>query len=209
MRLSRLALVLATLLTLAACGGDEPEEAEIPRPASTLRPRADTTMGDTTAARAPGQPGAQAGRPGQPGGEPGAQPGRTAPAGGESARAGGEAGQPSARAGQPSGGATAPAPGQRLYTIQVAAFTSPDSARKWTGRLNSLSLPVWTSMVELGGTTYYRVRVGAVPTVSEARRLGSMLSQRFEWPVWVAPVTPADRLPDGAVESTRRVLEGD
>lgn len=202
MRLSRFALVVATL-TLAACGGDEPEETEIPRPASTMRPRVDTMVGDTTA-RAPGQPGAQTARPGQQGG----QTGQAAPGGGESGQPGRQAGQPSGAAGQPSGGATAPASG-RLYTIQVAAFTSADSARKWTGRLNSLDLPVWTSMAELGGTTYYRVRVGAVPTVAEARRLGSMLSQRFEWPVWVAPVTPSDRMPEGAVESTRRVLGGD
>ena len=200
MRISRLALVLATVSLLAACGGDEPEETEIPRPASTTRPRVDTAGADSLAARAPGRTGARTDGPAQPG---------AAPSGGEAAQPGRQAGQPSGEAGRPSGGATAPASGRRLYTIQVAAFTSPDSARKWTGRLNSLNLPVWTSMAELGGTTYYRVRVGAVPTMSEARRLGSMLSSRFEWPVWVAPVTPADRMPNGAVESTRRILEGD
>lgn len=198
------ALSLAALFALAGCGGDEPEETEIPRPAPTQRPVADTILGDTVAAQGarpgvtdpagaagPGageQPG-QAGRPGQAAAAEGGPGG---------AGAGGEA------AGRPRGGA-APS-GDRLYTVQVAAFTSADSARKWTGRLSSLDLPVWMSMAEVGGTTYYRVRVGAVRTVTEARQLGSMLSRRFEWPVWVAPVTSADRLPEGTVESTRRVL---
>jgi hypothetical protein len=79
----------------------------------------------------------------------------------------------------------------------------------WTGRLKSQGLPVWTSMAELGGQTFYRVRVGAVPTVSEARRLGTMLSQRYEWPVWVAPLSAADRIPENAVADTRRMLGGE
>ena len=198
MRLSRTAVALAALVTLAACGGDEPEEAATPpRPAQTQRPAAaDTTLGDTS--RAAGQAGAAANRPGGQAGQAGQQAG---------ARPGGQAGAAGQAGASGQGGVTAPA-GQRLYTVQVAAFASPDSARKWTGRLNSLELPVWTSMAELGGTTYYRVRVGAAPTVAEARRLGTLLSQRFTWPVWVAPVTPADRMPEGAVASTRRVLGG-
>ncbi|HUG40389.1 MAG TPA: SPOR domain-containing protein [Longimicrobiales bacterium] len=181
MRRSTTALILAALLLAAACGEDEPDETEIPRPAPTQRPVTDTTLGDTVATPA-GQPGA--------------------------AERDGAARPPDAGAGEPAGGAAA-ASGERLYTVQVAAFTDVDSARAWTGRLSSLDLPVWMSMAEVGGRTYYRVRVGAVPTVTEARQLGSMLTRRFEWPVWVAPVTPSDGMPEGTVESTRRALGGD
>lgn len=201
MRRSTTALALAAVFALAGCGGDEPEQTEIPRPTTTQRPVApDTTLGDTAAGAA--RPGTTAARPGQPGGQPG-QGGQAGQAGRAGGQVGGQAGAADA---QP--GATART-GSRLYTVQVAAFESPDSARKWTGRLSSLDLPVWTSMAELGGTTYYRVRVGAVSSVADARRLGALLSQRFEWPVWVAPVTPSDRMPEGAVASTRRVLGGD
>lgn len=100
----------------------------------------------------------------------------------------------------------APSGDERLYTVQVAAFTEPSSAEELEQRLRSEGLPVWTSVTEHGGRTYYRLRVGVVPTVSDARRLGSMITQRYEWPVWVAPLTPADRLPAGAVEATRRLL---
>lgn len=197
----RTALAVSALLVVAGCGGDDPEPAPATRPQpQAQQPRVDTTLGDTaTVARPQGQ----VSRPGAPGTTAPGQPGQP---GQQAQRPGGQAGQP----GQPSGAApsTGAASGQRLYTVQVAAFASPDSARKWTGRLNSLNLPVWTSMQELGGQTYYRVRVGAVPTVAEARRLGGILSSRFEWPVWVAPVTPADQLPQDAVNRTRSVLEG-
>ena len=207
MRLSATALALAALVTLTACDrGDEPEAASTPRPTPQRPAAADTTLGDTmggppqsaAAARrqAEAQRAAQQAAADQAGGQQaGGQPAGSQPAGQASGRTGGQA-------------APAAPTGQRLYTVQVAAFTSPDSARKWTGRLNSLELPVWTSMAELGGTTYYRVRVGAVSSVSDARRLGTLLSERFTWPVWVAPITPADRMPDDAVSSTRRVLGG-
>lgn len=205
MRLSTIVLCLAVLLPLAGCGDDEPEEATIPRPTSTLPARPDTALGDTTAA------GPAAARPAGPGAAQANEAGGAA--GGGEQPAGGGGGQPGAQRpgapGRAAPAAEAPAAGQRLYTVQVAAFTSADSASKWTGRLSSLDLPAWTSMAELGGTTYYRVRVGAVPTVSEARRLGAILAQRFEWPVWVAPVTAADRVPDEAVAETRRVLGGE
>ncbi len=95
---------------------------------------------------------------------------------------------------------------QRLYTVQVAAFLSPDSARKWSGRLASQGLPVWTTVHEVRGRMFHRVRVGAVPRVSEARRLGEILRQRYEWPTWVAPVTPTEPIPDGAVQATRDLI---
>ena len=219
MRLSTPSIVLLSALALAGCGDDEPEQATIPRPPATQRARPDTTASDSArqAARAglerngqqaagqTGQPGGETGQsgqaqgvPGAPGGDAGGQAGRTDQAGqagqaGAAGRAGSEAGSP----------------GGRLYTVQVAAFTSPDSAQKWTRRLGSLDLPVWMSMTELGGATYYRVRVGAVASVTDARRLGAVISRRFEWPVWVAPVTPSDRMPDDAVADTRRLLGGE
>ena len=189
-------LVLTALVAVAGCGDDSepPEDTAIPPSAAQQRRMsADTTLGDTTTA------GQQAQRPGgqqaqRPGGQAGGQAGGQQTAGGQTS-------------GGRTGGAAAPS-GSRLYTVQVAAFESADSARKWMGRLRSLDLPVWTSMSELGGTTYYRVRVGAVSSVADARRLGGMLSDRFEWPVWVAPITPADQMPEDAAAATRRILGG-
>jgi cell division septation protein DedD len=102
--------------------------------------------------------------------------------------------------------AGAAAPGDRLFTVQVAAFRNPDSAELWTRRLGEAGFPVWTSVAEIGGHTFYRVRVGAAESTAEARRLGESLTQRYNWPVWVAPVTPVDRPPRGAVEQTQRLM---
>ena len=193
MRLTRLALAA---LIATGCGGDDADDTdtlptERPAPAS---PAADTTLGDTIAAAADSM--AVAGRPGQP--RQSGQPGQSAPS--ERARPAAAAGERSEQGGQPG-------QSSRLYTVQVAAFTEAASATDWADRLRRQGMPVWTSVAEIGGHTFYRLRVGAVPTVAQARRLGGMLSARYEWPVWVAPLTPADHPPEDAVESTRRLIE--
>jgi cell division septation protein DedD len=119
------------------------------------------------------------------------------------------------RAAYPDTAATAPdgpaaprvAPDRGLYTVQIAAFTDRELATLWTGRLLGQGLPVWNSVVEHGGRTFYRVRVGAAPALSEARRLGQLLTERYDWPVWVAPVSPAEPVPANAVADTRRVID--
>jgi cell division septation protein DedD len=185
MRLIPFALV--ALLALSGCGGDEPEQTPERSTPAPRRPAADTTLGDTIA------PDTAAVDTTVAGGEASGSPG----AGAEEAAGAGAAGETPSSTGR-----------QRLYTVQIAAFTEPTSATDWAGRLRRQGLPAWTSMAELGGRTFYRVRVGAVRELDQARALGSMVSNRYEWPVWVAPITPADQVPDDAVEATRRVLQG-
>jgi septal ring-binding cell division protein DamX len=171
-------LALFAAVAVAGCGGDEPASQDA---ATTPRPA-----------------------PEQPPADPAVDTGVPTPRADAPGAATADSGTPGGPVGAPAG-SVASTP---LYTVQVAAFTESTSAIEWARRLRAQELPVWTSMVELGGRTFYRVRVGAVPTVSEARRLGSMITQRYEWPVWVAPVTPADRVPDDAPERTRRLLQG-
>jgi septal ring-binding cell division protein DamX len=191
MRLAAFALV--AVVALAGCGGDEPDsqsEGFTPRPAPE-QPPTDTTVGDTVVTDPADSAVSRAGEAGEPG-----------PAVGRDAAGRTAAGDAAA------GAATGAGSSERLYTVQVAAFTESATAVEWARRLSSQDLPVWTSMAELGGRTFYRLRVGAAPTVSETRRLASMISARYEWPVWIAPVTPADRVPDDAVARTRRILQG-
>ena len=103
---------------------------------------------------------------------------------------------------------SAAARGPRLYTVQVAAFLDRQSAQEWTRRLRSEGFPVWNYLAEVAGEPYYRVRVGALPTVAEAMQLGALITDRYEWPVWVAPLTPTDPAPENAVADSRRILEG-
>lgn len=106
--------------------------------------------------------------------------------------------------------ATEPTPvqNQAMYTVQVAAFLNAATAREWAGRLQSQDLPVWTSEARVQGQTFHRLRVGALPSVSDTRRLGAVITGRYHWPVWIAPLSPTDRLPGGAVQDSRRILQG-
>lgn len=191
-------LALAALLALTGCGGDEPEEqpSQFTPPAAQTR---DTTFEDTLSEAAATTAPDDSLTPGATGrGEMTGEPGESAPSAGAA-----EGGSGAAESG--SGAAAA---GERLYTIQVAAFLEPATAEEWAGRLRSQGLPVWTSITEYQGRTFHRLRVGVVGAFSDARRLGAMVAERYEWPVWVAPVTPADPVPDDAVAATQRVLEG-
>lgn len=191
-------LVCAGGLALAGCGDDEPEPAARPAP---LPPVVDTSIGDTVPVDTPAPgpqgdslAGARQGSPGQ------GENGREASAGG------GAGARPAAGA---AGGAPASGARTRLYTVQVAAFVEPGTARSWEGRLSRQGLPAWVSMAELRGRTFYRLRVGVTQSFSDALRLGRVVTDRYEWPVWVAPLSAADALPEGILESTRRLLDAD
>lgn len=97
---------------------------------------------------------------------------------------------------------------EALYTVQVAAFVDAATAREWAGRLGSQGLPVWTTEARVEGRTFHRLRIGALPSYSDTRRLAGMITARFGWPVWIAPLTPADRPPPNAAQNTREILRG-
>jgi hypothetical protein len=61
----------------------------------------------------------------------------------------------------------------------------------------------------VGGQPFHRVRVGAVSTGSEARRLGEILAERYGVPIWLALVISLESVPPGAVEATQQVIGGE
>ena len=93
-----------------------------------------------------------------------------------------------------------------LYTVQVGAFLNADSAVVQRERLASEGLPTWTEDQTVGGRMFHRVRVGAVRTGAEGRRLSEILTQRYALPIWVALVVTVERIPAGALEATQDVL---
>lgn len=197
MRLTTIALLS---LLIAGCGGDDADDLPPFQSQPQARTAAERAASDTTTADA------LRGEPGRNGGT--GEPGAGARSGNEDGASAGESRAGAPRSGQAGADQAADAPSgdERLYTVQVAAFTERAAAEELEEQLRREGLPVWTSVTEQAGQTFYRLRVGVVPTISDARRLGRILTERYEWPVWVAPLTPADRLPADAVEDTRRVL---
>lgn len=99
-------------------------------------------------------------------------------------------------------------PEGRLYTVQVGSFISPDSARVWAERLERRGLPVWTEQAVVGGRRFHRVRVGATPSLAEARRLGDQIRRDYRWPVWIAPVEDNGAVPANAISRTHSLVSG-
>lgn len=99
-------------------------------------------------------------------------------------------------------------PEGRLYTVQVASFITQDSARIWAARLERRGLPVWTDQAIVGGRMFHRLRVGASPSLAEARSLGEQIRREYRWPVWIAPVEDNAEVPPNAISRTNALVSG-
>lgn len=157
---------------------------------------------------------------GPPVGEPAAEapaPGDTAPLSREDIappepEAGGEPEaepeeEPAPPAGEP-GTVAARTLGARIHTVQIGAFARGANADELLGRVEASGFPVWHPETRMGGRAYERVRVGAVTSYADARRLAELLRDRYGVPTWIVPVPPETPLPSGIVDATRRALSG-
>ncbi len=95
---------------------------------------------------------------------------------------------------------------ERLYTVQVASFLEADSARRWADRLSRAGYPTWITQATVGGRTFHRLRIGASPSLAEARGLGDRIRQQLKWPIWIAPVEDNAAVPADAVTRTNRMM---
>lgn len=149
--------------------------------------------------------------------EPGALPRDTAPPTAEeiAAEAEEDAGEPDEanedperEPGSERGTVAARALGDAVYTVQIGAFSRDAAASDLVARLEAAGLPVWESEARIEGRAYRRVRVGAVTSRADARRLAEGLAERHGVSTWIVQVDPDARLPAGILERTRRALSG-
>jgi cell division septation protein DedD len=193
----RIATILGLALLAAGCGRGESPASDAPADAAGRAPATAQPAGGGA-----GGPAATAGADTTGRGESVAA--EQSPAGGTApASPSGAAGSGAARTGR-GGDAGSPA---SLYTVQVAAFLSADSARIWSDRLGRAGLPVWTTTAEVAGRTFYRLRVGAHPDIAGARRLGDRIRRELRWPVWIAPVERQATIPEDVVARTRALVD--
>ncbi len=66
----------------------------------------------------------------------------------------------------------APPPTKKVagFAVQVAAFSAPENARYFVGRLKHQFGPASIQNVEVGGNRFYRVRVGSYPSLEAAEQ---------------------------------------
>jgi len=112
------------------------------------------------------QPGAAA----QPAAEQPAQTPAQQPAGGETEQ------QPAQESPQPAVVRESETSEHGFYTIQLSAWRTEAKARSEARRYQNLGLEAYVQKAELPGMgTWYRVRVGKYPALSEARRAARAL----------------------------------
>ncbi len=68
--------------------------------------------------------------------------------------------------------------GEGLWSVQVNAFPDERSAQIWVDRLKNKGYKAYMVEAELGGRTWYRVRVGEYGTREEAEKVEEQLKSR-------------------------------
>lgn len=68
--------------------------------------------------------------------------------------------------------------GEALWSVQVNAFPDERSAQTWVDRLKNKGYKAYMVEANLGGRTWYRVRVGRYGTREEAEKIEAQLKSR-------------------------------
>ncbi len=85
-------------------------------------------------------------------------------------------------------GISVPTSGSGNYTVQVSSWNSKAKADEEAARLNGSGLSAFVESSDVGGETWYRVRVGHSATIKEAREAAAQLSKMVEDGAWVTRV---------------------
>lgn len=78
-----------------------------------------------------------------------------------------------------------PAPAGEGYTVQVASCEDRDYARYLVSLYRGRGYEPFVTEYTLDGQLYYRVRVGNVATLAEARALKNELESKYSVPAWI------------------------
>ncbi len=82
----------------------------------------------------------------------------------------------------------APPSGEGSFTIQVSSWASKAKAEAEAGRLGAAGLSAYVEEGMVGGTTWYRVRVGRYVSEKEAKDAIAKMQPGMETDLWVARV---------------------
>ncbi len=75
------------------------------------------------------------------------------------------------------------------YTVQVASTTGQADARRLIDLYTKRGYEPFITQTNIGGVTYYRIRIGEFQTLSDAKQLKQELSDRFSLRPWIADLS--------------------
>jgi cell division protein FtsN len=81
-----------------------------------------------------------------------------------------------------------PPSGSGNYTVQVSSWASKAKADDEAGRFTAAGFSAFVEDAQVGGETWYRVRVGRYATPKDAKEAAAQLSKMTEDGAWVARV---------------------
>jgi cell division septation protein DedD len=71
------------------------------------------------------------------------------------------------------------------FVVQLGSYHDYELANYWAEKYQNREYPAFIREVELGGETFYRLRVGVYDRFEEAREVGERLVDRYSATYWI------------------------
>ena len=71
------------------------------------------------------------------------------------------------------------------YIVQIGSYSNYEFAEMMAEKYRTRDYPAFVKKVDIGGVTYYRLRIGVYETPAEARQVGELLVDRYSAEYWV------------------------
>lgn len=71
------------------------------------------------------------------------------------------------------------------FVVQLGSYKDYQLAEYMAGKYQGRDYPAFVRQIDIGGETYYRLRVGVYGTYEEARQVGELLADRYSATYWI------------------------
>ena len=71
------------------------------------------------------------------------------------------------------------------YVVQIGSYAHYDFAEMMAEKYRNREFPAFVVSADIGGETFYRLRIGVYETKEEAEQVGEMLKDRYSAEYWV------------------------
>ncbi|MCP4566417.1 MAG: SPOR domain-containing protein [FCB group bacterium] len=71
------------------------------------------------------------------------------------------------------------------FVVQIGSYSSYEFAEMMAEKYRQREYPAFVVTADIGGETFYRLRVGVYETMEEAKQIGELLKDRYTAEYWV------------------------